>query len=42
MKTWYLNNPNMVFVFAKKKKNPILIYVADKAILMSDFDNDQI
>ena len=24
------------------KKNPIMIYVADMAILMSNFDNDQI
>ena len=35
-----MNNTNMVFVFEKKrKKNPIMIYVADMAILMSNFDN---
>ena len=38
MKTWHKKNTNMVFVFAKKKI-PIMIYVADMAILMSDFDN---
>ena len=38
MKTWYMNNTNMVFVFAKKIF-PIMIYVADMAILMSNFDN---
>ena len=44
MKTLYMNNTNMVFVFAKRNF-PIMIYVADMAILMSDydnFDNDQI
>ena len=38
-----MNNTNMVFVFAKKI--PIIIYVADMAILMcnfDNFDNDQI
>ena len=38
-----MNYTNMVFVFAKK--NPIMIYVADMTILMSNrdnFDNDQI
>ena len=34
-----MNNTNMVFVFAKKKIFPIIIYVADMAILMSNFDN---
>ena len=33
-----MNNTNMVFVFAKKKF-PIMIYIADMAILMSNFDN---
>ena len=33
-----MNNTNMVFVFAKKKI-PIMIYVADMAIFMSNFDN---
>ena len=40
-----MNNTNMVLVFAKKKNFPIMIYVADMAVLMSnfhDFDNDQI
>ena len=39
-----MNNTNTVFVFAKKKF-PIMIYVANIAILMSNidnFDNDQI
>ena len=35
MKTWHMNNTNMMFVFAKKF--PIMIYVADMAILMSNF-----
>ena len=39
MKTWHMNNTNMVFVFAKKKSFPIMIYVADMAISMSNFDN---
>ena len=38
MKTWYMNNSNMVFVFAKQFF-PFMIYVADIAILMSHFDN---
>ena len=33
-----MNNTNLVFVFAKKNL-PNMIYVADMAILMSDFDN---
>ena len=33
-----MNNANMVFVFAKKNF-PIMIYVADMAISMSNFDN---
>ena len=33
-----MNNTNMVFVFAKKCF-PFMIYVADMAILMSNFDN---
>ena len=41
MKTWYMNNINTVFVFAKKLF-PIMIYVAYMAILMSNFDNYQI
>ena len=39
-----MNNTNMVFVSARKKI-PIMIYVADLAILLSnfdDFDHDQI
>ena len=39
-----MNNTNMVFVF-EKKNFPIMIYVADMAILMpnfDNFDNDQI
>ena len=39
MKTWQMNNTNMVFVFEKKKYFPITIYVADMAISMSNFDN---
>ena len=35
-----MNNTNMAFVF--EKKIPIMIYVADMAVLMSNFDNDQI
>ena len=38
MKTWHMNNTNMVFVFAKKIF-PFMIYVADMAILKSNFDN---
>ena len=38
MKTWHMNNTNMVFVFAKKNF-PFMIYVADMAILMSNFDS---
>ena len=35
-----MNNTNIVFVFAKEKKTfPIMIYVADMVILMSNFDN---
>ena len=34
-----MSNTNIVFVFAKKKAFPIMIYVADMAILMSNFDN---
>ena len=44
MRTWHMNNTNMVFVFAKKIF-PFMIYVADMAILMSNldsFDHDQI
>ena len=43
MKTWHMNNTNMVFVFAKKIF-PFMIYVADMAISMSnsdDLDDDQ-
>ena len=38
MKTWHMNNTNMVFVFAKKNFS-IMIDVADIAISMSNFDN---
>ena len=38
MKTWHMNNTDMVFVFAKKNFS-IMIYVADMAILMSNFHN---
>ena len=34
-----MNNINVVFVFAKKKNFPFMIYVADMAILMSNFDS---
>ena len=34
-----MNNTNTVFVFAKKQIFPIMIYVADMAILISNFDN---
>ena len=33
MKTWYMNNTNIMFVFEKK------IYVVHMAILMSNIDN---
>ena len=32
MKTWHMNNTDMVLVFAKKNF-PIMIYIADMAIL---------
>ena len=38
MKTWNMNSTNMVFVFAKQFFT-IMIFVADMAILMSNFDN---
>ena len=34
-----MNNTNMVFDFAKKNVFPIMIYAADMAILMSNFDD---
>ena len=34
-----MNNTNMVIVFAKKKDFSIMNYVADMAILISDFDD---
>jgi len=44
MKIWFICNNNLVFLFAKYFIL-IMIYVADMAILMSNFDyfdNDQI
>ena len=38
MKTWHMNNTNMVIVF-EKKKFPFMVYVADMVILISNFDN---